>query len=160
AGTTGPTGPTGATGTGPTGPTGPTGSGGGGARSTYGWTTASLANNAVETSNTFPIAKSFIATKVAVSAYARVRLYSTLATATADASRAFTTLVAIGTQNELIMDVQLDSAYGSLSFILSPAVTGSNMEGSPSSNISYNITNLSGSPAAITVTITALSLES
>lgn len=131
---------------------------GAGARATYAVTTASLANGAIET-GTMTLEKAFMALKIVVSGYARVRLYSTAAAATADVARPFTTPPAIGTQHEVILDSQLDSVYGSTTFILSPAAIGANMETVPSTSISYNITNLSGSTGAVTVTITAIPLE-
>ncbi len=158
AGTIGPTGPTGSTGTtGPTGPTGP--SGGSGTRATYAQTTGSLANGALE-NGSMPLAKTFLVLKVVVSAYARVSLYSTSAAAIADESRPFTTPPTAGTQHEVILDVQLDSTYGSTSLVMSPSATGENMDVTPVNTIYYNITNLSGSTAAITVTITAFPMES
>ena len=105
-------------------------------------------------------AKTFLVLKVVVSAYARVRLYATAAAATADVARLFTVPPAAGTQHEVIMDMQLDSVYGSLSFVMSPVTPGANMDTSPADTIYYNITNLSGTTAAITVTLTALPLES
>jgi hypothetical protein len=132
--------------------------GGGAARGTYTHTTASLVNNAVETS-TIVISLSFMVLKVVVSGYARVRLYSTAAAATADVSRPPTTPPAAGTQHEVIMDMQLDSTYGSTSFVMSPAAVGANMESTPSTSISINTTNLTGSTGTITVTITAVPLE-
>ena len=165
-GSAGPTGPTGPASvvpgpTGPAGPTGSTGSTGAGVvpRNTFSKTTASLANNAVETGS-MTLVKSFLVLEVAVSAYARVSLYATLAAATADASRPFTTPPTAGAQTELILDVQLDSTYGSTSLVMSPIAPGANMDVSPADTIYYNITNLSGSSAAITVTLTALPLES
>src|SRR5271165_7007977 len=97
---------------------------GAGSRNTYAHTTASLANNAVETNNTFSIAPSFTLYKLTVSGYARVKLYSTLALATADVSRAFNVPPVAGSENGIICDLQLDSSYGSTSFILSPALLG------------------------------------
>jgi len=131
---------------------------GGATRGTYVHTTTSLANNAVETS-TIPISLSFMILKVVVSGYARVRLYSTAAAAAADVSRAFSTPPAAGTQHEVIMDMQLDSTYGSTSFVMSPVAIGANMESVPSTSISINTTNITGSTGTITVTLTAVPLE-
>lgn len=136
-----------------------TGGGGSPSRSTYPQTTGSLANNAVET-GTMTIGKTFNALQVVVSDFARVRLYSTAAAATADVSRPFTTPPTVGTQHGVILDLNLDSTGGVKTFVLAPSVLGSNMETSPSTSISYNITNLKGSTSTITATITALVLES
>ncbi len=132
-------------------------------RTDFAQTTASLANNAVETSS-MPFAKTFLVLKVVVSAYARVRLYSTAAAAAADVARPFTTPPVAGTQHEVIMDMQLDATYGSTSFVMSPAAVGANMDavGSPpvpQSTIYYNITNLSGITGTITATITVVPVE-
>lgn len=131
---------------------------GAGPRGTYAKTTASLADGAVET-GTMTLEKSFMALKVVVSGFARIRLYGTAAKATADVARPFTTPPAVGTEHEVILDMQLDSVLGVTSFVLSPAVIGANMETSPTTSISYNITNMSGSTGAVTVTITAIPLE-
>lgn len=127
-----------------------------GTRASTSLVTATLAAGAQQ-QGTLTLCKSFALLKVVVSSVARVRLYSTAAAQTTDASRPNTTPPTAGTQHGVITDLYLSSA---LSWILSPSAQGSNMESSPSSSISYTIDNLGGSSAAITVTFTVLSLES
>lgn len=167
-GPTGPTGPTGSTGstgatgatgaTGPTGPTGPTGAtgatgppGGLSSRATVTKTTASLATNAVET-GTVAMAKSFSLMKVVATRPCRIRLYSTAAQLTADAARPFATAIAAGTDHGLIVDLLLDASH--LSWILSPEAEGSNLETSPSANISYSIQNVDVTTGTVGVDFT------
>lgn len=129
-------------------------------RSTVTKTTASLANGASEQS-TVTIAKTFSIAKIVVDGDCRVRLYSTAAAATADSSRAFTASLLnapyVGTQHGCIMDLQLVGS-SNYTWILSPEAEGANVESSPSSSITYIITNL-GSTRTCQAVFTFLPLE-
>lgn len=131
--------------------------GGGGstlARSTVSKTTASLADGASET-GTLTIGKSFRVIGVSVDRASRVQLYSTAAARTADANRG-TRRPPQGTLHGVIVDLAMNPV---LAWPMSPAAPGSNMESSPSSSISYRITNNSGATSTVTVTFTVIVLE-
>lgn len=113
-------------------------------------TTGSLAQNATE-NLTVTLAKSFALGKVITSGPTRIRLYSTAADRTADATRAATTAVPYGTQHGVITDLVLDTS-DKWTWIMSPLAYGANEETTPSTSISYAITNLSTSTTTITIT--------
>lgn len=144
---------------GPAGPAGPPGTGGGGssiARADTTFTTASLANAATE-NGTVALGKSGIIYAVTLSAPGRLRLYATSAERTADAAR-----VAgedPGFNSGLLLDLLLNTDTG-LTWALSPKAVFENGDGPASTSIYYAVENLSGAAAAITVTITAVTLES
>lgn len=132
-------------------------SGGGGsapARADVAVTTASLANNAVET-GTIAVGKSSIAVALTASAACRVRFYSTAAGRTADAARL------IGTdplgEHRLMLEVVIPAS--NLTWDLSPLAAITNDDSPPTSTIYYAIQNLSGAPAAITVTLSRIVIE-
>ena len=122
-------------------------------RTTVTTTTASLANNANANANITGY-KSYALLKIQTSAAAWVRIYSDAASRTADASRASNTDPAPGAG--IITEV---ITTGAQTILISPGAFGFNNESSPTTNIPVNITNLSGSAAAITVTLTVLQLE-
>ncbi len=126
-------------------------------RTTTSKTTGSLTAGQVET-GTVTLAKTILVVAVSFSVNARVELYSTSAAATADVARPITTPVTVGTQNEIIMDVNLNAATG-LSWIMSPAAWGSDGKGSPDGNLAYNITNQTSGTTTVTVTWTYIALE-
>lgn len=127
------------------------------ARTSTAWTTASLVNNAVESSDV-TLAKTILVVSFTVDRPSRVRLYSTNAARDADVSRTVTTPVAAGTENEVIMDVVLNNVTG-LSWVMSPAAWGSDGKSVPDGSIAYNVTNLSGSTSTVTVTMKYIALE-
>ena len=92
--------------------------------------------------------------KITTSHAAWVRLYVSNATRTADASRAqgIDPSYDAGVIAEVI-------TTGSQTVILAPAVFGFNDEATPTTNIPVAVTNLSGSAATITVTLTLLQAE-
>ena len=122
-------------------------------RTTVTTTTASLANNANADANITGY-KSYVLLKIQTSAAAWVRIYSDDASRTADASRTSNTDPAPGAG--IIAEVITTSAQ---TILISPGSYGFNNESTPTTTIPVNITNLSGSAAAITVTLTVLQLE-
>lgn len=129
----------------------------GGSRHSTNWTTGSLLNGATET-GTVTLGKTILAVILIVNVPSRIRLYSTSAAATADASRAPTTPIPAGQQNEIIMDVALTNVTG-LTWILSPAAWGSDGKSSPDGILAYNITNNNGSTGTVTATLKFIILE-
>ena len=93
--------------------------------------------------------------KIQTSHAAWVRLYVSAAARTADVSRAQGTDPAYdaGVVTEII-------TTGSSTVIMAPAVHGFNDESPVTTNIPVAVTNLSGSSATITVTLTLLQVES
>lgn len=136
-----------------------TGSGGGGggvgltSRQTLSGTATSLANGAT---STFTINghKTYALLKIQTSAAAWVRIYSSSAAQTSDASRTSFTdpLPGSGVIAEVI-------TTGATNQIITPAAIGFNDDGSVSGNIYVRVTNQSGATASIVVTLTVLQLE-
>lgn len=138
--------------------TGSPGTGGGGgvgltSRQILSGATGSLANGA---SGTFTITgyKSYALLKVQTSAAAWVRIYSSSAAQTSDASRTSFTEPLPG--SGIIAEVITVAAATQL---ITPAALGFNDDSPATSTIYLRVTNQSGSTAAITVTLTALQLE-
>jgi hypothetical protein len=161
----GATGSTGATGSqgiqGIQGIQGPTGTAGVATRSSNSITTSTLTNNSVQ-SGTITLSKTFSILEVTVSTGCRIRLYSTSAALAADASRSTTTPPAAGTAHGVILDLVLAPPQITsfpITWLCSPEAIGSNCEATPSSSISYSITNLSGTSAAISLTFIFLGEE-
>jgi len=130
------------------------GSGSGASRSTLpAITTASLADGASEDS-TFSGYKGYVLYKIETSAAAWVRLYTSVAARTADASRleGVDPLPGSGVVAEII-------TTGAETILISPGAIGFSSEASPSSSIPCTITNKAGVTTTITVTVTALQLE-
>lgn len=150
AGATGTAGPTGATGVaGATGPQGATGAAGVSAGSTATYTTASLADDAIE-KGTVSLGKNYLLTNVATDVPARVRVYLDNTTRDADESRAAGVLP---TGDHGVM-LDLVTTVGDLSWSLSPSVASH-----CATTAGISVTNLSGSAGAVTVTFTELVLE-
>lgn len=126
-------------------------------RSTTSLTTGTLTPGQTENS-TVTLAKTFALGKIVASDYCRIRLYSTAAARTADATRPSTTQPTIGAQHGVIADLVLDT-MDKLTWIMSPLAYGANEETSPSTSISYAITNLSGSTEALTIVFSFTSEE-
>jgi len=131
-------------------------SSGGASRGTAALTTASLADQATESSS-FSLGKSSLVYKLVADQFCRVRFYSTSAGRDADLSRAPTTQPA--TNTNLLLDVVMNSS-DTLTFYMQPSAICQNMDGSVVSTIYYNVMNLSGASHTITVTATRLLLES
>ncbi len=98
--------------------------------------------------------KSYALLKIQTSAAAWVRLYTTSAARTSDSSRAKTTDPTPG--SGVIAEVITSGAQTQL---MTPGVFGFNDDGTPATTIYAAVANLSGSLAAITVTLTLLQLE-
>jgi hypothetical protein len=154
----GPAGPRGLTGTqgpagiqgaiGPTGPAGPLVS-----RTTRSATTSSLTNGQ-QGNITITGFKGYIIYKISTTQAAWIRLYSSAAARSSDASRleGEDPLSGSGVIAEVI-------TTGSQEILLTPGTVGFNSETPPSSNIYLAVTNKSGSTVAISVTLTVLQLE-
>ena len=105
------------------------------------------------------MAKMFTAYKVTVNHPTRIRLYSTAAARTADASRPNSIPPTPGSQHGVIADLYLDES-GKFTWICSPAIIGANADGSQITSIYAAITNLDSVSRAITVTIYFVAQES
>lgn len=115
-------------------------------------TTSSLADLASQTLSFNTIGKSYLLYSIQTSHAAWVRVYTDLASKTADASR---TRVDDPPEGAGIVAEVISS--GASTFKISPAIAGY-IHGSDT-NVTVEVTNLSGAAAAITVTIDALKLE-
>jgi hypothetical protein len=129
------------------------GSGGSYIRGTAQGATASIANNATGNISITGF-KSYALFKIQTSAAAWVRLYTTNAARTSDNARIQTTDPTPG--SGVIAEVITTGAQTQL---MTPAIFGFNDDTSPNSTIYLAVTNLSGSTASITVTLTLLRLE-
>jgi hypothetical protein len=132
-------------------------SGGGGgtlaARAAVAGTTASLANTA--TGNlTITGYKGYMLYKIQTSAAAWVRIYTDIASRTADASRVegADPTPGSGVVAEVI-------TTGAQTILISPGALGFSNETVPDTNIQLAVTNKSGGTTTITVTLTAVQLE-
>jgi hypothetical protein len=99
--------------------------------------------------------KGYALLKIQVSQAAWVRLYTDIASRTADASR--TQLQDPAPDSGVIAEV---ITAGNETVVLSPGVFGFSNESTPSTNIPLAITNNTGGLASITVTLTLIQLES
>lgn len=122
-------------------------------RATASVTTAALAPGATGTA-TISLAKGYQLLGITVSAAARVRLYTTAAAMSADASRNVD--VEPAWNAGVVMDFV---AAGSTSGAFSPTAPGINNESTPSASIPISVTNRSASSTAITVSFTYLPEE-
>jgi hypothetical protein len=118
-------------------------------------TTGSLASGAVEQS-TIGMTKTFLLLKVTANKPCRLQLYSTAAAATADALRPVGVIPS--GQHGVIADVSLETDTTE-AWALSTFTIGSNLETSPSSNITYRITNDDSTTGTITINITIVPIE-
>lgn len=116
-------------------------------------TTSSIANSANE-DITLSGFKSYALYKIQTSAASWVRIYTNEAARTADIGRAQGQDPA--PDSGVIAEV---ITTGNETVVMSPAVFGFNDEDPITTNIPANVTNLSGSTASITVTITLVKLE-
>jgi len=132
-------------------------SGGGGgtlaARATVAATTASLAN-AARGNLTITGYKGYMLYKIQTSAAAWVRIYTDIASRTADATRVegADPTPGAGVVAEVI-------TTGAQTILISPGALGFSNETVPDTNIQLAVTNKSGSTTTITVTLTAVQLE-
>lgn len=121
------------------------------------FTTSSLANGAIA-NGTVSMAKTFALLHVSVSQASRLRLYSTAAARTADASRPNSVPPTPGTQHGVLADLYLDT-NDKFSWTMAPIALGFNWDATQSSNIYYAVTNL-GSTGTINVSMTYVPMES
>lgn len=126
-------------------------------RTTLTGSTTSIANNSTATI-TISGYKSYSLLKVSTNAAAWVRLYTTSAARTADASRIRSIDPLPGTG--VIVDV-ITTSSSTVAYTqpITPGVIGFNDDGTPSTNVYAAVTNLSGSTRAITVTLKVVQLE-
>lgn len=124
------------------------------ARETAIYTTESLTDDAEET-GTVTLAKGYRLLRIATDVPARLRVYTTAAKRTADATRE------IGTDPEGDHGVVLDlvTTADLLAADLSPTVDGWNNETAPSTSIPIAVQNLSGATDTVSVTFTFIRTE-
>lgn len=144
--------------------TGKAASGGGGGGPATGTTvsTASQAYTAGQTVNfSLAMAKSFLAWHVTEATGKKfwLRLYSTSAARSADASRPYTVPLALGTQHGCLLDLYIDQSIATTPFTLSPPVVGSNDDGSQVTTIYASVQNIDTTTQTIQVTISYVELE-
>jgi hypothetical protein len=116
-------------------------------------TTASIANGASADLSIVGF-KSYVLLKITASAASWVRIYTDAASRSSDSSRSQGTDPTAG--SGVIAEI---ITTGSQTILISPGALGFNNEGTPTTNIPVAVTNLSGSSATITVTLTILQLE-
>ena len=123
-------------------------------RQTFQTTTSSLANNASAFPDITGAYKSYLLFKIQTDRAAWVRVYTSTAARTADASRSIDTdpLPGSGVIAEVI-------TTGASTQVLTPAVIGFNDQATPVGTIYLSVTNRSGTTGTVTVTVTALKLE-
>lgn len=123
------------------------------ARGTISGTTSTIANNA-SANVTISGYKGYLLYKIQTSAAAWVRIYMDTGSRSADSAR---------TQSEFPEDgagvVAEVITTGAETVLISPGVVGFNNENPTTNTIPIAVTNLSGSSAAITVTLTAVQME-
>jgi len=133
------------------------GSGGGGggspSRGTVTGTSASLANAATGNIDITGF-KGYVLLKIQTDRAAWVRLYTSAAARTADASR--TQGTDPGPNDGVIAEAV---TTGAQTVVFSPATFGFNDEGTPTTNIPVAVTNNSGSTSTVQVTLTLIQME-
>lgn len=136
---------------GPAGPVGPAGRAHGTVQQlTITATTGSLTDGAIGT-GTVHLGYEFTIFAVKVTTACRVRLYSSSAAATADASRTIYVGPPVASSHGVLFDLVVDGTMGSFPFtwLCSPEASGFDGETFPTGDIQYAITNLSGVTATI-----------
>jgi hypothetical protein len=135
------------------------GSGGGGgsfARATATFTTIPLMDEG-RAQGLVPLGRAYQLLKIETSAPARVRLYATTGQRATDGTRPDTDRPLQGFNHGVMLD--FNTSLAMLSSLLAPPVHGFT-DGSPlSSLVPFDVTNISGAIAPITVTLTYLKLE-
>jgi len=118
--------------------------------------TGSITNGTTVTADITNAYKSYLLFKITTSRGAWVRVYTSKAARTADASRAIDVdpLPGSGVIAEVITTGSTNQTQ-----LLTPATIGFNDEATPVNEIYLTITNRSGTTGAVTVTLTALKLE-
>jgi hypothetical protein len=124
-------------------------------RQTFSTTTGSLANNASAFPNITNAYKSYLLFKIQTDRAAWIRVYTTSAARSADSSRSIDVDPAPG--SGVIAEV---ITTGASTQVLTPATIGFNDDSTPTDTIYLSITNRSGTTGTVTVTLTALKLES
>lgn len=127
----------------------------GGHRGTVSVTTGSLVALGTDASKTVALGKAGTLLRVTTDRPARVRLYSTAAALTADASR----IVGVDPVGESQVLLDLVTTAATLDYVLAPKVPYSNDESTPSANISLSVQNLDTITSTVTVTFTKITLE-
>lgn len=123
-------------------------------RQTADATTASIANDASADITISAVAKTYALLSIETSAAAWITLYSDTTSRTNDAGRNEFTDPTPG--SGVIAEV---ITSGAVTQIITPGTFGWNNDGTPSDNVYAKVVNKSGTPAAITVTLTFVPLE-
>lgn len=131
------------------------GSGPSSARTEHEHVTAELVDGASE-EFTLPLGKTYVLQKIETDVAAWIRVYTSEAAQTADEAREHGEDILAG--SGLIAEVT--TGIGMLVIPMSPAPIGTDLEAVPSGVINITATNMSGDETEITITITALELES
>lgn len=123
-------------------------------RQTVSTTTGTLSNNGVAYPNITGAAKSYLLYSIQTDRAAWVRVYTTSAARSADASRDIDVdpLPGSGVLAEIITNQ-------STTIPMTPATMGFNLDSTPTDTIYLAVTNTSGSSATVTVTLTILKTE-
>lgn len=124
-------------------------------RSNYTVTSITLANNAVDSTQSVAIGKGCFVLRIETSAPAWIRVYSSAAHQTADLSREQTT-DPTGEHGVLLEAI---TTISNLTLDLSPAAICYSLEAAPGATVPITITNLSGGTSTITAILTVLPLE-
>jgi len=128
---------------------------GGSIRKTVQVTTDSIAAEATDSAKTLTLGKTCIALKIETDYPAWVRVYSSTAAQTADASREIT---ADPTgEHGVLLEVLTTSA--NLALDLAPAAMCYSLESSPGTTLPITVTNKDSSSREITVTVTVVPME-
>lgn len=122
-------------------------------RTTVNDTTSSIVDGAID-NLTLTGYIGYVLYKVQTSHAARVRIYTDISSRTADASRAEGVDPTLG--SGVIADIV---TTGAQTIVVSPGIYGFNNETIPANEIYVAVTNKSGSPASITVTLTIVQSE-
>ena len=122
-------------------------------RTTASATTATIANNATANASITGF-KTYALLKITTSAACWLRIYTDTASRSADSSRVQGVDPLPG--SGVIAEILSTTAQ---TIVISPGTIGFNNETSPTTAIPVAITNLSGSSAAVTTTLTLLQLE-
>jgi len=123
-------------------------------RATFSTSTSVISSGTTQNVTISNAYKGYLLYKISTTTSSWVRIYTDLASRTADASRASNTDPTPGAG--IIAEV---ITTGSQTILISPGAYGFNNESVPTTTIPMSITNLSGSAVAITATLTVLQLE-
>ncbi len=118
-------------------------------------TTDSIAAEATDSAKTLALGKTCMAIRIATDYPAWVRVYSSAAAQSADASRA----IDEDPEGEHGVLLEVLTTSGNLSIDLAPAAICFSLEDSPGANVPITVTNKDSTERAITVTVTVVPIE-